>query len=591
MAQLNTRANLKMKAGATVMFDNVTSFPDSPTIGQICFMEQVLYIYANIGGTATWYPLTNKALYYIHTQETLSTLWQITHNLNSKLVGIFAYDENDELQNTQPSFIDANSLNLSFTEAIRGKAVVFAASDSYAGMGTGTGGGSYTLPIATATALGGVKVGNNLSIGATTGVLDAVDQLDGSYRVTGNILPDGDNTRNLGSATNRFANIYAAEVRVGASSLYVNDKKVIEDVSNTITIKTDIDQDLAVKTTGTGDVNLLSDSTVTTNAKGGVETTVPSNNANKNILFQNQSSGGIISFVASGTSSQVQFTSIGETNFNASTVKFNSPVDFTGKTITGLGDVTITGNLTVSGTTTTVNTTSITAKDNLIEVNSGETGAGVTNGEAGIQVDRGTLTDYKFIFDETKDAFTVGMVNDQQVVATREDSPVNNGVPYFDNSTRKFTTSSNITWTGTKLQVGGNDVLTSATLPTASASVAGVIKIGSGLSIDGSGVVSASGGGGGWTILKKSAAYTAVASDYVIADTTTAGFNFTLPASPSQGDRVCLIDEKGMFATNNIIVIRNGSTIRGVAEDLTVDVAWARVEFIYSGTTWLYSAS
>jgi hypothetical protein len=55
----------------------------------------------------------------------------------------------------------------------------------------------------------------------------------------------------------------------------------------------------------------------------------------------------------------------------------------------------------------------------------------------------------------------------------------------------------------------------SYTLPTASASVLGGIKIGSGLSIDGSGVVSASGGGASATatIQNKSAAYTVVAGD------------------------------------------------------------------------------
>lgn len=39
----------------------------------------------------------------------------------------------------------------------------------------GSGGGSYTLPIATASVLGGIKVGANLSIDAVTGVLSATD--------------------------------------------------------------------------------------------------------------------------------------------------------------------------------------------------------------------------------------------------------------------------------------------------------------------------------------------------------------------------------------------------------------------------------
>ena len=54
--------------------------------------------------------------------------------------------------------------------------------------------------------------------------------------------------------------------------------------------------------------------------------------------------------------------------------------------------VTITGNLTVLGNTTTVNSNNITLTDNVIVLNNGEAGAGVTKGNAGIVVDRGSLT-------------------------------------------------------------------------------------------------------------------------------------------------------------------------------------------------------
>ena len=54
--------------------------------------------------------------------------------------------------------------------------------------------------------------------------------------------------------------------------------------------------------------------------------------------------------------------------------------------------VTITGNLTVLGNTTTVNSNNITLTDNVIVLNNGEAGAGVTKGNAGIVVNRGSLT-------------------------------------------------------------------------------------------------------------------------------------------------------------------------------------------------------
>ena len=61
----------------------------------------------------------------------------------------------------------------------------------------------------------------------------------------------------------------------------------------------------------------------------------------------------------------------------------------------------MTGNLVVKGTTTQVDATDLNLKDNIIQVNSGEQGAGVTLGTAGIQVDRGSLVDTQFVFDES----------------------------------------------------------------------------------------------------------------------------------------------------------------------------------------------
>ena len=64
-----------------------------------------------------------------------------------------------------------------------------------------------------------------------------------------------------------------------------------------------------------------------------------------------------------------------------------------------IGQVYMTGNLVVKGTTTQVDATDLNLKDNIIQVNSGEQGAGVTLGTAGIQVDRGSLVDTQIVFD------------------------------------------------------------------------------------------------------------------------------------------------------------------------------------------------
>ena len=91
--------------------------------------------------------------------------------------------------------------------------------------------------------------------------------------------------------------------------------------------------------------------------------------------------------------------------------------DFEAKNATFSGDVTIAGNLTVQGTQTQVNTTQVLAEDNLITLNSGETGAGVTSGKSGIEVDRGSLTNAELAFDESDDKWKAGIQGATKIIA------------------------------------------------------------------------------------------------------------------------------------------------------------------------------
>lgn len=127
--------------------------------------------------------------------------------------------------------------------------------------------------------------------------------------------------------------------------------------------------------------------------------------------------------------------------------------------LSATGDVTL-NNLTVAGTSTftggafEVNTTTVTTDDNLIIINDGEVGAGVTGGTAGLQVDRGSLTDYQFMFRESDDAFVIGEVGSLQAVATREDTPTDNGLAYWDSAAFQFKTDGP-TWDGSAFSVSG----------------------------------------------------------------------------------------------------------------------------------------
>jgi len=73
----------------------------------------------------------------------------------------------------------------------------------------------------------------------------------------------------------------------------------------------------------------------------------------------------------------------------------------------GTPNVAINGNLTVTGTLTTVHSEDLTVSDNVIELNNGETGAGISLGKAGILINRGTEQNVEFIFNESSDTWQV----------------------------------------------------------------------------------------------------------------------------------------------------------------------------------------
>ena len=86
-------------------------------------------------------------------------------------------------------------------------------------------------------------------------------------------------------------------------------------------------------------------------------------------------------------------------------------------------------------------------------------------------------------------------------------------------------------------------------------------------------------GGAAWVI--KTAAYTAVAGDGVMVDTSSSAITITLPASGTLGDFVRIMDATGDAATNNITVGRAGHKIQGAAADLTIATARASIGLVY----------
>lgn len=94
-----------------------------------------------------------------------------------------------------------------------------------------------------------------------------------------------------------------------------------------------------------------------------------------------------------------------------------------------------------------------------------------------------------------------------------------------------------------------------------------------------------SAGGITYTTVKTSN-YTAANNDGVQTDTSGGAFTVTLPATPATGAQVFVVDTSSSWATNNLTVGRNGSTIEGLAEDLICNISNVSVQLVYSGTTW-----
>ena len=72
-------------------------------------------------------------------------------------------------------------------------------------------------------------------------------------------------------------------------------------------------------------------------------------------------------------------------------------------------------------------------------------------------------------------------------------------------------------------------------------------------------------------------------------NTTSAAHTIQLPASPSIGDEISIIDYAGTFDTNNLTVDRNGKPIQGSAANLTVSTERAGFTLVFVDNTqgWL----
>lgn len=110
-----------------------------------------------------------------------------------------------------------------------------------------------------------------LTIAKTSGLQAALDlkasraspTFTGVVTLAGDMLPDQDNVRSLGSETLMWRDVY-----IGPGSLYINGQKVLQETAGTIQMTADPGQNISVQTTGTGDIELAPQGTGVIQLKG-----------------------------------------------------------------------------------------------------------------------------------------------------------------------------------------------------------------------------------------------------------------------------------------------------------------------------------
>jgi len=203
----------------------------------------------------------------------------------------------------------------------------------------------------------------------------------GNVSLSGNIIPSSNNVYSLGNASSWFRDAY-----IGPGSLYVAGKKVLEDVSGTITFTTDINQNLKISTSGSGDIQFDPIGTGVIAIKGPLQLEAGSNITS--------SDGGAINFAnpigSDSITTRQANTDLAISAQGTGTVKIND-------------DLTVTGNLIINGGVGNLSVTTLSVEDSIIDISAETTGTPSAN--AGIRVVRGDSSAVLLRWTETDDAW------------------------------------------------------------------------------------------------------------------------------------------------------------------------------------------
>ena len=215
MSQIRLLTKLKALNSSAIIFDSGENFPSSPSIGQLFFKtDGILYIYSQVSGVTNWFPMTNARESYVHTQAVATSTWTIVHGFNTTNFIFSAMDTNKVLLQISPTNVLNNQFDLEFGEPTAGTCIVMVSAE-------------MQLPAM---------------------ITDMFTKSGSDITAKGNLIPDSDLARSLGSSTKRWADLY-----VGNNSIYIGNDVVINQTGLKVTqtevaVTTDDKPELGIST-------------------------------------------------------------------------------------------------------------------------------------------------------------------------------------------------------------------------------------------------------------------------------------------------------------------------------------------------------
>ena len=250
--------------------------------------------------------------------------------------------------------------------------------------------GSTNLYFTDARARGAISATGSLSYDNSTGVISFTMPAQTTTAIT------------------EGTNLYYTDERVDdrVSSLLVagtNTNITYDDNANTLTISATSTGGFDLSSNDTDDLAEGSTNLYYTDARARASISVTDNSGDGSVSYD--SSTGVISYTGP-SAAEVRTHISGGTGVTVTNGEIAIGQSVATTDDVEFADLVLTGDLTVQGTTTTINTETINLADNILLLNSNETGSPTQSG--GLEIERGTALNVQFVWDENLDRWSLG---------------------------------------------------------------------------------------------------------------------------------------------------------------------------------------